>query len=78
MCASCSNVCARYKATKPVNIGRYAIGQKRCNSCNVFLNWDGMWCPCCNERLRLAPRGSKYKEKFLKAKTTKKEILNGL
>ena len=75
---SCNGICHRYKATKPVNIGRYVIGQKRCNSCDVYLYWDGVWCPCCNYKLRLGPRSSKYKEKFLKAKTTKKEILNGL
>lgn len=78
MGVSCSRVCVRYKAIMPKNMGQYATGQKRCNSCNVFLNWDGMRCPCCNDRLRLAPRSSKYKEKFLKLKTTKKEILNGL
>ncbi len=79
MSASCSSVCVRYKALKPVNLGRYETGQKRCNSCDIFIFWDGMWCPCCNERLRLTPRSSKYKQKYLKAKAAKKEILiNGL
>ena len=75
---SCNGICNRYKATKPENTGRYIAGQKRCNSCAIFLNWNGMWCPCCNYKLRLGPRSSKYKEKFLKAKSVKKEILNGL
>ena len=76
---TCNGVCHRYKATKPPNMGRYVTGQKRCNSCDIFLNWDGFWCPCCNYKLRLRPRNSKYKEKFLKAKAAKKEILvNGL
>jgi len=75
----CNGVCHRYKATKPASRGRYTSGQKRCNSCNVYLNWDSLWCPCCNYRLRLGSRSSKYKEKFLKAKSAKKEILvNGV
>ena len=75
---SCNGICHRYKATKPGNMGRYAVGQKRCNSCDIFLNLNGIWCPCCNYKLRLGPRSSKYKEKFLKTKSAKKEILNGL
>jgi len=76
---TCNGICHRYKAKKPTTMGRYASGQKRCNSCNVFLNWDGIWCPCCNYKLRLTPRSSKYKEKFLKLKSEKKEFLvNGM
>ncbi len=78
MSATCSRICDRYRALKPKKFGRYEMGQKRCNSCAIFLNWNGMWCPCCNYKLRLGPRSSKYKEKFLKAKSVKKEILNGL
>jgi hypothetical protein len=29
------------------------------------MKWDGIWCPCGNHRLRLAPRNGKYKEKYL-------------
>ena len=75
MGVSCNGICNRYRAKKPVYAGRYVTGQKRCNSCEIFINWDGLWCPCCNYRLRQSPRGGKYKEKFLKAKLTKKEIL---
>ena len=75
----CSGICQRYKAKKPINIGRYSSGQKRCNSCDVFIHWDGFWCPCCKYRLRLTPRNSKYKEKFLKIRSEKKGILvNGM
>ena len=48
MGGTCNNLCNRYKAKKPNNIGRYLSGQKRCNSCDVYINWDGLWCPCCN------------------------------
>lgn len=75
---SCNGICHRHKALKPANIGRYMAGQKRCNSCNVFLYWDGLRCPCCNYQLRLRPRNSKFKEKFLKEKSLKKEILDAV
>jgi hypothetical protein len=40
-------LCAKYKALKPLEIGRYAAGQKRCNFCAIFINCDGTICPCC-------------------------------
>jgi len=58
---SCNSICHRYKATKPGNMGRYAIGQKRCNVCEIFLNWDGISCPCCGMMLRTRPRSIKVK-----------------
>ncbi|MGB6532199.1 MAG: hypothetical protein WBF33_29185, partial [Candidatus Nitrosopolaris sp.] len=49
---------------KPVSLGRYATGQKRCQVCEVFLEWDGLFCPCCGNRLRTKPRNMKYKTKL--------------
>ncbi|HEY3094695.1 MAG TPA: hypothetical protein VGJ42_02935, partial [Nitrososphaera sp.] len=51
-----------------VGSGRYASGQKRCQICEIFIKWDGLWCPCCGYRLRTKPRNLKYKAK-LRAKT---------
>ncbi len=58
---SCKGVCTRYKAKKPVGIGRYASGQQRCQECEIFVNWNGDRCPCCNTLLRGKPRALKYK-----------------
>lgn len=56
---TCNGVCKQYKAKKPRNdISRYAIGQRRCQSCCIFLWWDGLWCPCCSQRLRSVARGN--------------------
>ncbi|HEX6252642.1 MAG TPA: hypothetical protein VFZ55_00340, partial [Nitrososphaera sp.] len=49
--------------------GRYASGQKRCQICEIFIKWDGLWCPCCGYRLRTKPRNLKYKAK-LRARTS--------
>ena len=29
-----------------------------------FINWDGLWCPCCGYRLTTNPRTLKYKDKL--------------
>jgi len=49
----------------PQGKSRYAKGQKRCNSCDVYIEWDGLFCPCCGSRLRVAPRHRKWKQKVL-------------
>ena len=68
MSFNCKGVCTRYQAKKPKE-GRYTSGQKRCNFCNVFFNWYGLWCPCCGSKLRLRSRNRIYKER-LKEKIT--------
>ena len=57
----CKGICVRHKAMKPIGTGRYSMGQKRCQVCEIFLEWDGLWCPCCGYRLRTRPRNSKFK-----------------
>jgi len=61
----CIGKCKKYKAVKPKQIGRYASGQKRCDFCGVFMNHEGLSCPCCNRQLRCLPRSRKGKEMYL-------------
>lgn len=61
---TCKDICVRHRAQKPAGSGRYASGQKRCQVCEIFLKWDGLWCPCCGYRLRTKPRNSAFKKKF--------------
>ena len=63
---TCKGVCDRYKAKKISGIGRYASGQKRCQICEIFIEWSGRWCPCCKYRLRSKPRNIVYKQKLAK------------
>ena len=58
---TCKGICPRYKAQKPVGTGRDASGQRRCQICEIFIKWEGLWCPCCGYRLRTKPRNLKYK-----------------
>lgn len=72
---TCKDICIRHKAQKPVGSGRYAIGQKRCQVCEIFLKWDGLWCPCCGYRLRTKPRNLKYKAKLRARKKNQREMM---
>lgn len=76
MMTYCIGKCKEYKALKPSQIGRYAAGQKRCNYCEVFVEYDGLTCPCCNRQLRCLPRSRKGKEKYLSQIVVKKQLLN--
>jgi len=39
----CNGVCSKYRAIGSSGKDRYAKGQKRCNTCNIFISWDGLW-----------------------------------
>ena len=58
----CKGLCSRHKATRPNTGNRYLIGQKRCQVCQVFIYWQGLFCPCCGGRLRNKPRTGKFKQ----------------
>lgn len=57
-------ICERGKAVKPADGGsrgggsRYSAGQKRCAMCELFIKWDGLWCPYCGGKLRTKPRNT--------------------
>jgi hypothetical protein len=70
----CKGICIRHKASGPISSGRYATGQKRCQICDLFIKWEGIWCPCCGYRLRNGPRLFKHKVK-LRIKGKQKEKL---
>jgi len=60
----CKGICIRHKATKGSG-GRYSAGQKKCQNCEIFIWWDGIYCPCCHYKLRLNSRGNKSKLKVI-------------
>ena len=57
----CKGICVRYKACRPRSGMRYESGQKRCQTCEIFISWQDLWCPCCGYRLRIGPRTRKSK-----------------
>jgi len=59
----CKGICCRYKAKCNFKRFRYNNGQKRCNVCELFIIWDGKYCPCCGMCLRTRPKFSKNKQR---------------
>jgi predicted amidophosphoribosyltransferase len=58
----CKGICSRHKVIRPLNGQRYLIGQKRCQVCQIFIDWVGIFCPCCGYKLRITPRNKKLKQ----------------
>ena len=62
--------CTKYTAKgNSLEGGRYEQGQKRCPECEVFIEWEGLWCPCCGRMLRSKPRAKKLKQKLSLSRT---------
>ena len=40
---------------------RFTCRQRK-NYCEIFLNYTGLFCPCCGIRVRTRPRNAKYKK----------------
>jgi hypothetical protein len=47
----CRGTCAQYKSK-----ARYSETSKRCQVCDLFVNWSGARCPCCSFILRSKAR----------------------
>ncbi|WP_420545276.1 hypothetical protein [Nitrosopumilus sp.] len=44
--AGCNEICSRYKAQpKGTRPARYSAGQKRCQICEIFIEWKGCGVP---------------------------------
>ena len=52
----CRGACSLYKPSFSVDKFRYLNGQKRCSKCEIFLNWNDLYCPCCRHKLRTRPK----------------------
>ena len=72
----CKGICSRHKAMRPSAGMRYLKGQKRCQGCQIFINWQGFFCPCCGCRLRNKPRNKKYKYYLILSNNIKNKKLN--
>ena len=72
----CKGICIRHKAMRPSTGKRYFIGQKRCQGCQIFINWQGFFCPCWGCRLRNKPRNKKYKYYLILSNNIKNKKLN--
>lgn len=58
---TCKGICTTiYKPTGNWwTRSRYSKNTRRCSVCGVFIQWAGLWCPCCGYRVRVKKRGKK-------------------
>ena len=68
---TCKGICLHLKA-----LGRYATGNKRCRICDLFIKWEGVFCPCCGYKLRTMPKSTKSKAKLRRKRTAIKNNKN--
>ncbi len=61
--AYCKGICKKYVVKKPSTGTRYSQGQKRCQMCLVFINYESSRCPCCSYLLRTRSRSKTSKQK---------------
>ena len=68
----CKGLCKNYIAQRPTSGDRYANGQARCTTCEVFLTPEGIIangknrCKCCHFQVRTRPRNSQAKQQYFK------------
>lgn len=61
----CKSLCLKYKAYKTgETLSYYSQGYKLCKECEIFFDWAGSRCPCCNTVLRCKPHNSISKQKL--------------
>ena len=50
------------------NTKKYIRGDKgsykRCTLCELYLKWDGIYCPCCGVRLKHSPSNNKSRQRY--------------
>jgi hypothetical protein len=64
----CKRICALYKARKTKDSGRYYDqGFKRCVECEIFIDCNGIRCPCCDHILRVRPHNNISKARLTKS-----------
>ena len=63
----CNGICLRYKVTKGEQSSSwYKKGAKRCTTCDIYIKWEGLWCPCCGYMLRTKPKGNQFRKNLKK------------
>ncbi|MFL6321070.1 MAG: hypothetical protein ACJ72Q_11400 [Nitrososphaeraceae archaeon] len=60
---SCKGICIHHKTVS----NNYTNGQKRCQVCDLFIQWNGLRCPCCGCKLRTKPRKFNVKRRLTEA-----------
>lgn len=69
---TCKGICLRYKAEKIHASSYYETGNKRCSRCEIFMEWEGNYCPCCGIMLRTRPKSTNDRYQLLLVRQSKR------
>ena len=64
MVSSCKGICQKYKSSNMIHSSYYQSGSKRCSHCMLYINWEGLRCPCCGKTLRTHPKSKRNVSKL--------------
>ena len=56
--SQCKSICKHVAVKRIWHTSMYALGCKWCTLCEVFVKWEGRFCPCCGLQLRTKPKAS--------------------
>lgn len=56
--SSCNRFCLKYKKSRDYS----SENSKQCKNCDIFMEWEGARCPCCEGILKTTPRNSKRRK----------------
>ena len=55
----CDGVCQKFKKSRRFD----TTFSKYCQNCNMFIEYEGHYCPCCSLKLRHNPRNTHTEER---------------
>jgi hypothetical protein len=61
---ACRNLCERFNSRFIVGGSHYANGKKYCRRGEVYILYDGIFCPCCGMVLGTSPTNKRDKERL--------------
>jgi len=70
---ACRNLCERFNSRYTVGGSHYTNGKKYCRRCEVYILYDGIFCPCCGMALRTSPTSKRDKEKLRQSQLRREE-----
>ena len=67
---SCKGTCFHDFTTKKVCRGEKG-DFKRCTICELYIEWKGLYCPCCGVRLKHSPSNNKARKAYRERQSIK-------
>ncbi|MGB7956001.1 MAG: hypothetical protein WCF23_18665 [Candidatus Nitrosopolaris sp.] len=61
---ACHNLCERFNSRFTVGGSHYGNSKKYCRRCEVYIIYEGIFCPCCDMALRMSPTNKRDKERL--------------